>query len=127
MGIRLDCEASQRRFACVIFFATALVAGACAADNTQKQQSATAATSGPESVADENVSLVVKATEGTDQESTSDTSVPYSVECGHVNDAGESYCYVDRDTYVGWRTYHDRRTLRDRGLGRHRHGSRTDG
>ena len=40
------------------------------------------------------------------QEPTSDTSALYSVECGQVNDAGEPYCYVDRDTYVGWRTYH---------------------
>ncbi len=31
---------------------------------------------------------------------------PYSVECGQVNDAGEPFCYVDRDTYIGWRTFH---------------------
>ena len=40
------------------------------------------------------------------QGSTSDTSALYLVECGQVNDAGEPFCYVDRDTYVGWRTFH---------------------
>ena len=30
----------------------------------------------------------------------------YSVECGQVNDVGEPFCYVDRDTYIGWRTFH---------------------
>ena len=33
-------------------------------------------------------------------------SASYSVECGQVNDAGEPFCYVDRDTYIGWRTFH---------------------
>lgn len=30
----------------------------------------------------------------------------YQVECGHVDDDGDAFCYTDRDTYVGWRTYH---------------------
>lgn len=36
----------------------------------------------------------------------SDQSAPYWVECGHEDDYNEPFCYVDRDTYVGWRTYH---------------------
>lgn len=54
---------------------------ACAAEDTQKSRSASA-------------------------ESAAGGSTPYSVECGQVNDAGESFCYVDKDTYIGWRTYH---------------------
>ncbi|MGH8223064.1 MAG: c-type cytochrome [Woeseiaceae bacterium] len=34
------------------------------------------------------------------------TPVPYTVECGQVDDDGEPFCYVDRDTYIGWRTFH---------------------
>lgn len=32
---------------------------------------------------------------------------PYTVECGpDPEEAGASLCLVDRDTYVGWRTFH---------------------
>jgi len=106
MGIRFNYVSCQRKFACVIFFATALITCACAADDAQKQQSATGAASGPESVAEENAAVVAKATEVTNRESTSEIAVPYSVDCGQVDDAGEPYCYVDADTYIGWRTYH---------------------
>lgn len=34
------------------------------------------------------------------------TPVPYTVECGQVDDDGEPFCYVDRGTYIGWRTFH---------------------
>lgn len=54
---------------------------ACAADNTK--ETASASESAPSASAE-----------------------LYSVECGHVDDDGEAFCYVDRDTYVGWRTYH---------------------
>lgn len=32
--------------------------------------------------------------------------VPYTVECGPDPEAGRTTCAVDRDTYVGWRTFH---------------------
>jgi mono/diheme cytochrome c family protein len=44
--------------------------------------------------------------EGQRDESTSVAAAPYAVECGQVNDAGEPFCYVDPDTYIGWRTFH---------------------
>jgi len=40
------------------------------------------------------------------ESSTPGATAPYTVECGQVNDAGEPFCYVDRDTYIGWRTFH---------------------
>lgn len=73
----------------MIFTALPLLLCACATDNTQgagSKESPTTETS-------------AAAAEG-------GASELYSVECGQVNDAGEPFCYVDRDTYVGWRTYH---------------------
>jgi hypothetical protein len=32
--------------------------------------------------------------------------VPYTVECRPDPQTGENVCFVDRDTYVGWRTFH---------------------
>lgn len=64
-----------------MLLAISLLSIACAAEDTQKSQSASA-------------------------ESAAGGSAPYSVECGQVNDAGEPFCYVDGDTYIGWRTYH---------------------
>lgn len=58
-----------------------LLSIACAAEDAQKSQSASAASATGE-------------------------SAPYTVECGQVDDYGESFCYVDKDTYIGWRTYH---------------------
>jgi hypothetical protein len=46
------------------------------------------------------------AAEVQNDDSAAGATAPYSVECGQVNDAGESFCYVDRDTYIGWRTFH---------------------
>lgn len=31
---------------------------------------------------------------------------PYMVECGPDPESGGNACFVDRDTYVGWRTFH---------------------
>ena len=87
--MRLNYPASKRGFACVFFFVITFGTIACAADSTQNQQSATAAASVPEPASSENAA-----------------DAPYSVECGQVNDAGEPYCYVDGDTYIGWRTFH---------------------
>jgi hypothetical protein len=39
-------------------------------------------------------------------ESASGEGAVYTVECEQTNEDGESFCYVDRDTYVGWRTFH---------------------
>jgi len=85
----------------VLLFTFALLSYACAAENVQEQESASAA----ESAANENTIVVAQA-DAADQESTSDASALYSVECGQVNDAGEPFCYVDGDTYIGWRTFH---------------------
>ncbi len=87
--MRLIYRASKRGFASMIFVAVTLVTFACAADSTQNQQSEAAAASGRQSASNEN-----------------DSDTPYTVECGQVNDAGEPFCYVDGDTYIGWRTYH---------------------
>lgn len=65
---------------------------ACAADTTSGNR--------------HNATAAAEVTTRPNQETTSGTAAPYSVECGHVNDDGESFCYVDGDTYVGWRTYH---------------------
>ena len=72
----------------MLLFAIAFVPFACAADNTQIQ----ALAPGSEAAAAE-------ATESTPK-------AQYTVECGHTNEDGEPFCYVDRDTYVGWRTFH---------------------
>jgi len=82
-------RASKGGFAGMIFFAVTFITFACAADSTQNQQAATSAASTPESASNENPA-----------------DAPYSVECGQVNDAGEPFCYVDGNTYVGWRTFH---------------------
>ncbi len=89
MGIRLKHRAGNRGFASMIILAVMFVTFACVADSTQNQQAATSAASAPESASNENVA-----------------DAPYSIECGQVNDAGEPFCYVDGDTYIGWRTFH---------------------
>ncbi len=85
----LDYRASKRGLAGMIFLAVTFVTIACAAVSTQNQQAASSAASAPESASNENAA-----------------DARYSVECGQVNDAGESFCYVDGNTYVGWRTFH---------------------
>jgi len=70
----------------MMLIAVPLLLVACAMDETQDSEPGSAGS--------------------TDPTSTSGTSAPYTVECGQVNEDGESFCYVDRDTYVGWRTYH---------------------
>ncbi len=87
--MRLNYRASKRGFAGIIFIAITIVTVACAADSAQNQQSEAAAALGPQSASNEN-----------------DSDAPYSVECGHVNERGEPFCYVDADTYIGWRTFH---------------------
>ena len=89
MGMRIHYGVSKRgfKFQGTILFLITFLLFACAVENSQQQQSAVGA-------------------EGTLQESTAGTSALYSVECGQVNDAGEPFCYVDRGTYVGWRTFH---------------------
>jgi cytochrome c5 len=73
----------------MIFLAVTIITFACAGHTTQNQQAATSAAPAPEPASNENAA-----------------DAPYSVECGQTNDAGEPFCYVDKDTYIGWRTYH---------------------
>ena len=40
------------------------------------------------------------------QPSASAADVPYSVQCGPDPEEGGNVCFVDRNTYVGWRTFH---------------------
>ena len=94
-----DDRAHKRPLIPAILVALAMlpIAGAC--QDTQEQP-ATEPTATP----------APAATAATDSEivladaSTDDTL--YSVECGQTNDAGEPFCFVDGDTYIGWRTYH---------------------
>jgi len=105
MEIRVDYRARKHGFARMILIAFAFFHIACTAENTQEQASANALGSAPRSVSSEKVTVVAQAGDQS-KESTPSTSAPYSVECGQVNDAGERFCYVDRDTYIGWRTFH---------------------
>lgn len=43
---------------------------------------------------------------GAPASSAADDEVPYTVECGPDPETGGNVCLVDRDTYVGWRTFH---------------------
>ena len=40
------------------------------------------------------------------QASASAADVPYNVQCGLDPEEGGNVCFVDRNTYVGWRTFH---------------------
>lgn len=40
------------------------------------------------------------------QAQTEEAEKPYMVECGPDPEAGTNVCFVDRGTYVGWRTFH---------------------
>jgi len=106
MGTLINYRARKRRFSRMIFIALTFLAYAFAEENTQEQQSASAVASGAEPAGFETAAVVSEAAESADRGSTSGTSAPYSVECGQVDDAGEPFCYVDRDIYVGWRTFH---------------------
>ena len=101
--MRTNYKTSKHLLARVIFIAITLLAYACG--NTQEQKSAPAAGLAPESDAGERLMAASQA-DGAGEESTTDSSSLYSVDCGQVNDAGETICYVDGDTYIGWRTYH---------------------
>ena len=82
MGMSISFNRSKRRFASasIILVVVTFLSYVSAEEDSQEQLSA--------------------------NETDSDSSALYSVECGQVNDAGEPFCYVDRDTYVGWRTFH---------------------
>jgi len=105
MGRLINGRARNHRLARLILVATAFLQFACAAENTQEPLLAQAAVSIPVLTTSEKAAVVAEV-EGQSKESMSGASAPYSVECGQVNDAGEPFCYVDRDTYIGWRTYH---------------------
>lgn len=83
-------EAYRPLSASAVLVAIAALLAACAADSTQNGESNGAAA----------------AVEQAKTASARSTSAAYVVECGQVSDDGEPFCYVDRDTYVGWRTYH---------------------
>ena len=94
----------QHGFAPVILIAFTLLVFACAADNMPEQELASAVEPAP-TVANQDASIVAEA-DNAAQESTLGTTEVFTVDCGQVNDAGEKFCYVDGDTYIGWRTYH---------------------
>ena len=87
--MRLKHRAGKLDYASLILLAAAFITVGCAADTTQNQEAASSVASTPESDYNENAA-----------------DAPYSIECGQVNDAGEPFCYVDGDTYIGWRTFH---------------------
>ncbi len=105
MGTLIHYRARKHVCALMILIATAFLQFACAAENEQEQLLAQTAISGSESTTNEKAAVVAEA-EGQNKESTSTASALYSVECGHVNDRGQPFCYVDADTYIGWRTFH---------------------
>jgi len=105
MGRLINCRVRKHRLARLILVATAFLQYAYAAENTQEQLLAQATVSAPVLTANQKAVVVAEA-EVQNNDSTSGASAPYAVECGQVNDAGEPFCYVDRDTYIGWRTYH---------------------
>ena len=88
MGGLINCRARKHRSARIILVAAVFFQCAFAVEDTLEQPLEQATASAPESAPE------------------SGASAPYSVECGQVNDAGEPFCYVDRDTYIGWRTFH---------------------
>ncbi len=105
MELRNDYRGRKKGIAPTTLFAAAFLLFACAADSTEEQSVALAAAGDPESTAAENTAGDTQAP-GQDTKSMADTSALYTIECGQVNEAGESFCYVDRDTYIGWRTFH---------------------
>ncbi len=105
MGSLINHRARKHGFARMILFTTAFLQFSCAAENEQERLLAQTAISAPESTTNEKAAVVAEA-EGENKESTSSASAPYSVECGQVNERGQPFCYVDADTYIGWRTFH---------------------
>jgi len=105
MGIRNDYRGRKHGIAPMTLFAAAILLFACSADSIEEQLLAQAAAGVPESTANEETAVDTEA-EGQHMKSTASASALYSIECGQVNDAGEPFCYVDRDTYIGWRTFH---------------------
>lgn len=103
--MRMNERASKcgRTAARVSIVATAFLSYACVADDTKDQQSTVDSTA--DAVASET-SAGPAAADDDVRDSSSASSDVYSVECGQVNEDGEPFCYVDRDTYVGWRTFH---------------------
>ena len=89
MEIRLNFRRGNPGLRCLILLVVTFITFACAADATQNQQPTSSTASAPEPASDADAG-----------------DLPYSIECGQVNDAGESFCYVDGDTYIGWRTFH---------------------
>ena len=90
MGRLIHCRAHIHRLVRLIIVSAVFSQLAFAAESTGSQEADVVAGSGVQ-----------------DEDSTpGEASAPYSVECGQVNDAGEPFCYVDRDTYIGWRTFH---------------------
>lgn len=87
--MRFNYLASNRRITYLLYLAITFVSAACAAGSAQSQQATNEVAAVPETA---------PAADSAD--------APYAVECGQVNDAGEPFCYVDGDTYIGWRTYH---------------------
>lgn len=98
MRYRTVCKVVRPHSIPVMLIAVPLLLVACMTDQTQYSESGSAGSAAAETAAGASTS--------TDSASSSGKSALYTVECGQVDDDGEKFCYVDRDTYVGWRTYH---------------------
>jgi len=96
-------EKNKSVFGAVFLVSCALLLCAAGCQNTYGDQSESAQT--PIAVAASNTESAVAASDGASESAPSSTA-PYTVECGNTDDAGESFCYVDGDTYIGWRTFH---------------------
>jgi hypothetical protein len=86
----INCRRRNLRTALIFLVASVFLQPAVAAENTQDKLLAQATEPAPDSTASPD-GVVTEL---------------YSVECGQVNDDGEPFCYVDSDTYIGWRTFH---------------------
>lgn|GEM_PF-1061600 len=77
-----------------------------AQDPARSAQQPSAGAQAPADGADEPAAGVDEGADETVADAGADDEVPYTVECGADPEAGGNVCQVDRDTYVGWRTFH---------------------
>ena len=102
MNLLNDDRAHSRPFIPIILVSLALlpIAGACqdTADPATDEAAPATSEAAPAAAATENADIVLADATTAD--------APYAIECGQTNDAGEPFCYVDGDTYIGWRTFH---------------------
>jgi hypothetical protein len=98
-------EKSKSTFAAVFFVSCALLLSVSGCQNTHGDLLTTAESSSHVAANSTESAATTSPDSGTSK-SASDAKPPYAVECGNTDEAGESFCYVDGDTYIGWRTFH---------------------